>query len=116
MARVHLGRDALVSQGAQLCTGTHQIDDPGFPLRTKPIIIGPKAWIAANAFVGPGVDIGEGAVLGACAVAFSNLRPWTVWAGNPARFLRERSVYVRKAGREPGCDGGQSDALPPEHL
>ncbi len=90
MAPISLGAGALVSQRAQLCTGSHDIDDPKFTLITKPINIGRNAWIAANAFVGPGVQVGEGAVLGACAVAFSNLAPWTVYPGNPARPVRER--------------------------
>src|SRR5690606_37686168 len=45
---------ALVSQRAHLCTGTHDIDDPDFPLRARPISIGRSAWVAAEAFVGPG--------------------------------------------------------------
>ncbi len=90
MAPISLGWGALVSQRAQLCTGSHDIHDREFTLITKPIKIGRNAWIAANAFVGPGVQVGEGAVLGACAVAFSNLEPWTVYVGNPARSVRER--------------------------
>ena len=68
MARIFLGEGAVVSQGAHLCAGTHEIDDPGFPLVAKPITIGRAAWVAAEAFVGPGVTIGDHAVL-------------TLWAG-----------------------------------
>lgn len=89
-AKITLGDHAVVSQFAHLVCGTHDIDDPAFPLRTAPIRIGPHAWIAANAYVGPGVTIGEGAVLGACGVAFKDLPAWTVHAGNPARHLRDR--------------------------
>jgi putative colanic acid biosynthesis acetyltransferase WcaF len=81
---------AIVSQRAHLCTGTHDIDDPAFPLRARPINIGRGAWVAAEAFVGPGVDIGEGAVLGARAVTFRNLEDWTVYGGNHATPLRNR--------------------------
>ena len=87
---VTLGDYAIVSQFAHLVSGTHDIDNPGFQLLTKPIQIGDHAWVAANAFVGPGVTIGEGAVLGACGVTFKDLPPWTVHAGNPARFIRDR--------------------------
>lgn len=90
MARITLGRYALASQGAHLCAGTHDIDDPHFQLRALPIAIGERAWVAAEAFVGPGVTIGDGAVLGARAVAFSDLQPWTVYIGNPAREARKR--------------------------
>ncbi len=91
MAPISIGRYAIVSQDAVLCAGTHDIDDPDLQLTTMPIVIGERAWVAAGAFVGPGVSIGEGAVLGARAVAFSNLAPWTVYVGNPARRLKERA-------------------------
>jgi putative colanic acid biosynthesis acetyltransferase WcaF len=90
MARVTLGPYALASQGAHLCAGTHDIDDPNFQLVAAPIRVEAKAWIASEAFVGPGVKVGEGAVLGARAVAFGNLEPWTVYVGNPARETRKR--------------------------
>lgn len=90
MAPVTLGEGALVSQRAVLCAGTHDIDDPSFQLVARPISVGAGAWVASEAFVGPGVTVGEGAVLGARAVAFRDLPPWTVFAGNPARQIRMR--------------------------
>ncbi len=90
MAKITLEDYALASQGAHLCAGTHDIDDPDFQLRAKPIWLGAKAWAAAECFVGPGVTLGEGAVLGARGVAFRDLAPWTVYAGNPAREVRKR--------------------------
>lgn len=90
MAPIRIGRGTMISQRAELCTGTHSISDPAFGLITKPITIGAKAWVAANAFVGPGVTIGDGAVLGACAVAASDLDPWMVYVGNPAKPIKRR--------------------------
>lgn len=90
MAKITLGDYALVSQGAHLCTGTHDIDDRSFQLKAEPIVIGNKAWIAADAFVGPGVTVGDGAVLGARGVAGSDLAPWTVYVGNPAKAIKKR--------------------------
>lgn len=90
MAPVTLGAGVLVSQRAHLCAGSHDFDDPSFQLEARPITIGREAWIAAEAFVGPGVTVGEGAVLGARAAAFRHLDPWTVYTGNPARPLRPR--------------------------
>lgn len=81
---------ADVSQRAHLCSASHDIDDPDFPLVSRPIIVGRQAWVAAEAFVGPGVGIGRGAVLGARGVAFRDLEEWTVYAGNPAKPLRRR--------------------------
>ncbi|MBW6420397.1 putative colanic acid biosynthesis acetyltransferase [Rhizobium sp. XQZ8] len=92
MDRIEIAAYALVSQGAYLCGGTHDIDDPNFQLIVKPITIKANAWVAAEAFVGPGVTIGEGAVLGARAVAFKNLEPFTVYAGSPAKPIRKRMI------------------------
>ena len=93
--RVTIGARAIVSQGAHLCTGSHDIADPNFQLVTRPITIGPNAWIAAEAFVGPGVSVGEGAVLGARGVTFRSLDSWTVYAGNPAQVLKVREMRGR---------------------
>jgi putative colanic acid biosynthesis acetyltransferase WcaF len=90
MDRVEIGAFATISQGAQLCGGTHAVDCRHFQLVTRPIAIGDHARIAADAVVGPGVTVGEGAVLGARGVAFRDLAPWTIYAGNPARRLRTR--------------------------
>ena len=58
------------------------------PLIKHPIIVGDDAWVCADAFVGPGVEIGEGAIVGARAAVFENVESWTVVGGNPARFIK----------------------------
>lgn len=90
MARVMLEPYALVSQRAHLCCGTHDLDDLDFQLKAKPICIGRNAWVAAEAFVGPGVTLAEGAVLGARGCSFRDLDSWAVYVGNPAHKVRER--------------------------
>lgn len=92
IAPVHLGAWAVVSQGARLCTGSHDLSDRHFQLVARRIVLGERAWVAADAFVGPGVGVGPGAVLGACAVAFHDLAPWTVYRGNPAQAVKRRSL------------------------
>lgn len=89
-APITLGDGAIVSQRAFLCAGAHDVDDSAFQLVVQPIEIGAGAWIAAEAFVGPGARVGERAVLGARGVAFGLLEPDTIYAGNPARALRKR--------------------------
>lgn len=90
MAPIVLGERAVVSQGVHLCTGSHDYTSPTFPLFAKTIRIGRDAWICTEAFIGPGVQIGEGAVIGARAVAMRDQPPWMVCAGNPARALKPR--------------------------
>jgi putative colanic acid biosynthesis acetyltransferase WcaF len=88
--QISLGRRVVVSQGVHLCAGTHDFETPGFPLVVKPITVGDDAWIAAEAFVHPGVKIGEGCVVGARSVVTCDLPEWTVCSGFPARALRPR--------------------------
>src|ERR1044071_2668657 len=89
---VTIGQNVTVSQRAHLCAGTHDYRKPDMPLIKPPIDIHDQAWVCADAFVGPGVTVGEGAVVGARAVAMKNVEPWTVGAGNPARFIRKREL------------------------
>lgn len=95
MAPIHIGRHVVVSQRAHLCCGTHDIRNPEFQLRAAEINIGDNAWVCAEAFVGPGVTIGPGAVLAARGVAFKDLSPWTVYCGNPAVAIKTRPVFKR---------------------
>lgn len=90
--KVTIGEFACVSQRAHLCTASHDIQDSSFPLITRPITIGPNAWVAAEAFIGPGVAVGEGAVIGARAVVSKSLLPWTVYVGNPAKAVGLRRL------------------------
>jgi putative colanic acid biosynthesis acetyltransferase WcaF len=87
--RVVLEPYATVSQYSFLCTASHDYSAPGRPVVTAPIRIGRRAWVAADVFVGPGVTIGEGAVVGARASVFRNVDPWTVVGGNPARIIKK---------------------------
>ncbi len=88
--KITIGRKAVISQGAHLCAGTHDFTKAGFPLVTKPIVIGDQVWIAAEAFVHPGVTIGEGCVVGARSVVTSDLPAWKVCSGFPAKVLKDR--------------------------
>jgi putative colanic acid biosynthesis acetyltransferase WcaF len=92
VAPIVLGPHSTVSQYAHLCAATHDYEDPGFRLVSKPVTIGARAWVAAGAFVGPGVTVAEGAVAGARAVVIKDVPEWTVVAGNPAVQIRKRSL------------------------
>ena len=91
---VKIGRFVSISQRAHLCAGTHDLNQPQLPLVRPPIMVHDQVWIAADAFVGPGVEVGEGAVLGARACAFKHLDAWGIYGGNPARKLRDRPRFA----------------------
>ena len=95
MAPVILSDRALVSQGAHLCAGSHDYNDPHFQLIAKPIVLGADVWVCAEAFVGLGVEIADGVVIGARSVVTKSIvEPWTVHAGNPCRPVGKRNHVV----------------------
>lgn len=98
LARVALGPRCTVAQQVYLCGGTHDFTDPNLPLVVGEIVVGADAFIGARAFVLPGVKIGDGAVVGACAVVTKDVEPWTVVAGNPARAVKRRVFGSRPGG------------------
>ena len=83
----------ILSQDCYLCGATHDYDDPDFPLVAYRMTFGQYSWICARASVGPGVNVGEGAVLGLSSVATRDLEPWTVYGGHPAVPVRERKRH-----------------------
>lgn len=58
-------------------------------IKVAPVIIGNKAWIGFGCSLLKGVNIGEGAIVGANSVVTKDVPPWTIVAGNPARVIRE---------------------------
>jgi putative colanic acid biosynthesis acetyltransferase WcaF len=63
-------------------------------LTHAPIRVEEGAWVCARAFVGPGVVIGKGAVVAACAVVSKDVAAWNVVVGNPATFKKVRRIEV----------------------
>ena len=64
-------------------------DKKDLPL-TGDTIIGNDVWIGQNVTILPGVQIGDGAIIGASSVVGSNVEPYTIFAGNPAKPIRKR--------------------------
>ena len=91
-----IGSRVVISQNAYLCGGTHDYTRSTYPLVCKAVTIDDDVWIGAAAFLCPGVRVGQGSVVGACAVVTRDVAPWTVVAGNPARVVRQR--VIRDAG------------------
>lgn len=90
--KIRIGNNTVISQKTYLCASTHDFTISNFPLVVKFIEIKDQVWIAANAFVAPGVTIGEGAVIGARSAVFKDVNTWEVVGGNPAVFIKKRIV------------------------
>lgn len=98
--KIHVGADATVSQYSFLCTASHDYTKSNMPLVTAPITIGERAWITADVFVGPGVQIGAGAVITARSSVFSNIPPWMVAGGYPAVPVKPRQFEGMNRGEQ----------------
>lgn len=75
---VSIGRNTCLSQGAYLCTGSHNWRDPGFGLITEPISVGSQCWICAQTRVGPGTSIGDGTVVSFGMVVAGKIPSWSI--------------------------------------
>lgn len=89
---ITIGNKVTISQYSYLCTESHDISSLNKPFITKPITIGSFAWICADCFIGMGVEVGEGAVVGARSAVFKNVESWAVVGGNPAIFIKQRKI------------------------
>jgi putative colanic acid biosynthesis acetyltransferase WcaF len=96
--KIHIGHRAVVSQYSFLCTASHDYRKSNLPLITSPIKIENNAWIAADSFIGPGITIGEGAVVGARSSVYRDVPPWVVVGGNPATKLKNRVLDNNSEG------------------
>jgi putative colanic acid biosynthesis acetyltransferase WcaF len=89
---ITVGSHTTISQGTYLCAGTHDYTKPGLPLLKPPIAIGNGVWVCAQAFVGPGVTVGDNSIVGARAVVTKDVPEGVIVAGNPARVVKARPM------------------------
>ena len=88
LAPVVIESNVCISQRAFLCTGSHDFRAPNFDLITRPITVRAGSWVAAQAFIAPGVEIGEGSMVAAGSVVSENVPPKTQVRGNPAVVVK----------------------------
>jgi len=92
VATIHIGAYATVSQYCYLCSGGRDVSSLDFRPTKAPITIADQAWLGADVFIGPGVSVGQGAVVGARSSVFSDLPAWTISSGNPAQVIQKRII------------------------
>lgn len=92
-AKVKIGKYSKISQYSYLCTAGHDItilNNSRNGLIIAPIVIEDKVWIGAKSYIGMGVKIGIGSVVGATASVYKDVNPWVVVGGNPAKEIKKR--------------------------
>ena len=87
---ISIGSYVTVSQYAHICTSSHDYNDPAMRQTFAPVLISDRAWICADAFVGPGVTIHRGAVIGARAVVTKDVGDYAIVGGVPAEVIKYR--------------------------
>lgn len=90
--KIRIGDRTTISQNTFLCCASHDITSPIMELTYAPITIGKDAWVAARVIVLPGVNIGDGAVVGAGSVVSKTVEPWMIVVGNPAKAIKKREL------------------------
>jgi putative colanic acid biosynthesis acetyltransferase WcaF len=90
LGEIKIGNHVVVSQQSYLCTGSHDYSKPTFDIFNAPIVIEDEAWIATDVYIGPGVTIGKGALIGARSSVFKSLDGGYIYVGNPAKKIKER--------------------------
>lgn len=92
---ITIGPHTVISQNVHLCNGTHDYRDRSLPLVCPTMTIGGGVWVCADAFVGPGVTIGDNTIVAARAVVTKDAPANSILGGNPARVLRERPAPTK---------------------
>lgn len=92
--RVEIGEHCMLANGCVVTDGDHRFDDPDTPVPWQgftskgPVVIGDNVWFGAHAVVTSGVTIGRRSVIGANSVVTTDIPPFSIAAGAPARVVR----------------------------
>ena len=91
---VKIGEHCMFANGCFITDGAHRFDDPEMPVpwqgfTTKgPTRVGDNVWCGANVVITSGVTVGERCVIGANSVVTTDLPPFSIAAGAPAKVIR----------------------------
>lgn len=93
-ARIIIDEDALLAGNVLITSENHSIDNPKIPYRKQPlkaneVHIGKNVWIGEKVCVLPGVNIGEGSVIGASSVVTKDIPPYSLACGSPAKVVKK---------------------------
>ena len=89
---IEIGSHTVISQSSYICTGSHDFTKPAFDIYGQKIKIGDQVWISTDVFVAPGVEIGQGSVVGVRSTVLKDLPPGKICYGSPARPIKDRVV------------------------
>lgn len=86
-----IGNDVAISPECRILSADHDPDSSTREYRERQVTIGNRTWLGTGATLLPETVVGDGCVVGAGAVAHGSLDAWAIYAGNPARRIRDRA-------------------------
>ena len=92
ISEIIIGNNVCISQGTLLITGNHNYSTESFELISKSIIIEDGVWICAKCIVIGGVIIQSHAVLSINSLASKDLKPYSIYSGNPSVYIKNRII------------------------
>ena len=93
-SNISIGKNCLIAPFCYFVDSDHGTDLGSLireqPMVTAPITVGDDVWLGTGVIVTKGVTIGSGAIVAAGSVVTKDIPPNTVFAGSPAKFIRNR--------------------------
>lgn len=95
-SNVTIGNDVMMGPDVVFFTANHEFSSLGKPMREqgttkpRPIVIGDDVWIGSRSIILPGVQIGNGCIIGAGSVVTKSFDSYSIVAGNPAKLIKHR--------------------------
>lgn len=102
-AQLIIGDNVTISQYSYICGGSHDISYLDKPFICAPIVIDNHVWVCADSFVKMGTHLKEGCVVGATSSVFHDVEEWVVVGGNPARYIKSRSIQKMEKEDDKNC-------------
>lgn len=93
LAKVKIGNNVCISQGAYILTGNHDYKRVGFDLVLGPVVLEGGVWVGARAVICPGVTLHTHSVVTVGSVMTKDAKAFTIYSGNPARQVRRRVLH-----------------------